>query len=777
MKRSGMSIRSILRIAIGALMLLIMFQAGRTVFVEWRTLSSIQGLEKASALSDRLFAATERLSVERDIAATLLRVSKANGAGDMDSRLAESRAQTDEAMQAAEKEIDRYGFTDLETLRNHIATRLEAIQALRKRIDDALSQPLATRDRALGGEWYKETSDLIVETQKLWSGFVRHFTGINPVVTQHIRYKHLMRSITDYSGRERALIGQLIAQNASPTPEEFATLLKAQGFMEMSWEMSNLLADQSGLYPAILPHYQEARSHYLNLHDMIRPMFYTPGAPRLESYPLDADLWLELSTQAAESLGALKAAAVKEAAHYMESLAAAARRTIAWHAVFLLFASALCSYSFWMVSHRVIRPIDAIVHDLVDVMEGKPVAVKFGAVREDEIGRLEQVLAMFQLSNERYRALVQASSQIIWTWNPHETGEMKALWEWWEKTTGQPGERMANFGWLEVVHPDDRETARKIWTESSTEGRDFEMEYRIRARSGDYRWIYVRGVATTHADGSVREFVGAVNDITARKDAEEAMRTGANRLKAVIDTVLDGIIMIDRSATIQSFNAAAERIFGYKADEVIGKNVNMLMPEPYHSEHDRYVGNYLSTGQAKIIWVGREVTAKRKDGSVFPMELGISLAAFVLGGVRNSPMSLDRVTGKDRAAFTSRIITDGNHDIHIHGLEYVPRLAFIALRADAVPFQRGKTHRIHFAHRKAAGAEGTKLAFAMMFKQPLGHDAAAGVACTEEQDALHQQHALPGAQEAMGFASTFGAQQEVPFAFGRVNISESAMVW
>ena len=120
-----------------------------------------------------------------------------------------------------------------------------------------------------------------------------------------------------------------------------------------------------------------------------------------------------------------------------------------------------------------------------------------------------------------------------------------------------------------------------------------------------------------------RKFTGILHDLSARVQLEERLRASEERWRAVIDSAVDGIIVIDPRGTIESINPAAVRLFGYPQDETVGRNVSMLMPSPYHEEHDSYLARHLATGEKKIIGIGREVTGRRRDGTTFPLHLSV----------------------------------------------------------------------------------------------------------------------------------------------------------
>lgn len=172
---------------------------------------------------------------------------------------------------------------------------------------------------------------------------------------------------------------------------------------------------------------------------------------------------------------------------------------------------------------------------------------------------------------------------------------------------------------------------RTLWPVDGTEHTEWEGELRfLRADKAQLtvQCKIIRGypsaegfvlfVELTHQD----EVTQNLQKAKSFKDDKES------QLRAIIDTTADAIVTIDSKGTIRNFNRSAELIFGYSADEIIGQNISELMPQPHRINHDKYINRYLETGENKIIGIGREIQALRKNGETFPMELAISEASF-----------------------------------------------------------------------------------------------------------------------------------------------------
>ena len=181
--------------------------------------------------------------------------------------------------------------------------------------------------------------------------------------------------------------------------------------------------------------------------------------------------------------------------------------------------------------------------------------------------------------------------------------------------------------WFDYFVPERlREGIRQVFFQivsGETERVEF-FENPVLTSSGEERVIAWRNAVLRDDKGKIVEILSTGEDVTARRQTEEALKNSEATLRAILDTCVDGIITVNEQGSILSFNPAAVRIFGHKPEEVIGRDVNMLMPDPYQGLHPGYIRRFLKDQAPKIIGTGREVVGRRKDGATFPLYLAVS---------------------------------------------------------------------------------------------------------------------------------------------------------
>jgi len=240
---------------------------------------------------------------------------------------------------------------------------------------------------------------------------------------------------------------------------------------------------------------------------------------------------------------------------------------------------------------------------------------------------------------------------IVTSWNPAA-----------EKLFGYSEQEMIGQAMLRIVPADRAEEEPQILAKIRRGEHIEHFETIRRKKNGEEIPISVTISPISDAAGKIIGASKIARDISERNQAIQARRDDEARMSAILDNILDGIITIGDRGTVESFNQSAEHIFGYIAAEVIGNNVKMLMPEPYHEEHDDYLHNFMSTGIRKIIGSGRQVVGKRKDGTTFPMDLAVS--EMELGGKRMFTGIVRDITERVRVErMKSEFISTVSHEL------------------------------------------------------------------------------------------------------------------
>src|SRR6059036_1092693 len=218
-------------------------------------------------------------------------------------------------------------------------------------------------------------------------------------------------------------------------------------------------------------------------------------------------------------------------------------------------------------------------------------------------------------SEERFRTVADAAPVLIWMSGPDKLCTF--FNKGWLDFTGRTMEQELGKGWTEGVHAEDLDHCLEVYGNSFNARQPFTMEYRLRRNDGEYRWVLDNGIPRFASDGAFLGYIGSCIGITERKLAEEKFRL-------VIDAAPNAMIMVDSAGVISFANAPAATVFGYPLSELIGCHVETLIPERFRDRHAGYRRAFLSEPSSRAMGAGRDLFGRRKDGSEFPVEVGLN---------------------------------------------------------------------------------------------------------------------------------------------------------
>ncbi|CAK0773614.1 hypothetical protein CCP3SC1_700006 [Gammaproteobacteria bacterium] len=225
---------------------------------------------------------------------------------------------------------------------------------------------------------------------------------------------------------------------------------------------------------------------------------------------------------------------------------------------------------------------------------------------------------------QRLEQATQSADMGIWEYNP---ATQELIWDdgMYHLYQIEPNEFEGVYAaWSSRIHPEDLMPTEEILEAALRGERNYDTIFRILGKNGAIRFIKASASVLRDPAGQPQKMIGTNHDITKQKLSESALQDQVQYTQTILDNVIDGIITIDEHGIVASLNKAAERIFGFAPDEVLGKNIKMLMPDPYHSQHDSYLANYCTTGVTRVIVLGREIVGQRRNGDTFPMDLAVS---------------------------------------------------------------------------------------------------------------------------------------------------------
>jgi len=240
-------------------------------------------------------------------------------------------------------------------------------------------------------------------------------------------------------------------------------------------------------------------------------------------------------------------------------------------------------------------------------------AVGFATVSRD-ITQRKQSEERLRESEERFRNMADTAPVLIWTSGPDKLCDF--FNKVWLEFTGRTLEQELGNGWAEGLHPDDQDRCLAVYSSSFDKREKFQMEYRLRRADGQYRSLLDSGIPRFTASGMFEGYIGSCIDVTDFKHAQE-------RFRLVVEASPAAMVMVDAKGKIVLVNSRTEKLFGYGRRELVGQTVELLLPDAFRESHGTLRDKFLQDGVARRIGTGMDLHGRRKDGSQFPVEIGL----------------------------------------------------------------------------------------------------------------------------------------------------------
>ena len=288
-----------------------------------------------------------------------------------------------------------------------------------------------------------------------------------------------------------------------------------------------------------------------------------------------------------------------------------------------------------------------VVINKFPVLDAQGNQIGFGTASTDITDR-KKAEELLKESKERYAFAIAGTNDGLWDWNI-ETNE-NYMSPRFKEILGYQDNELENDVevFFNALHPDDFERINEEVREHFEKHVPYNTDYRLRHKDGSYIWIHAKGQAVWDDDGKPLRMAGSISDITDRKQAEEALKMSEARLAGILDIEPEAVIAIGAKMNIRLFNQSAERIFGYDADKVLGRSLEMLMPERFRKGHRKHVEEFdRSEDTYRLMDERQEIAGLRKDGTEFPASASVS--KLEIGGEIINTVLLQDITKRKEA--------------------------------------------------------------------------------------------------------------------------------